>query len=142
MAGETWPVTPDAAEVFSSLENFSSVNKTYNNTWNYTDITNLTNVSLQNSSQTATALFSPFNNFWVTTIFGYYIYVILIIVLDLIIFAKTRSLGLTGIATILMSALAIQATSNEIPFEILKYFYLLAVLGIVATLISAFTKDK
>jgi hypothetical protein len=143
MAGENWPVTINQSAAYQSLHNLAASNYSSNATqpWNYTDITNMTNASLTNSSQTATAIFSPFNSYYLGN-FGYYIYVSIIVVIAVVALAKGMGLFRVGIAVSLMSALVIsQATSNAVPNEILMLFYMIAGLGFFASVVG-YTKER
>jgi len=120
------------------LNNLSHANITWDIS-NYTTISNFTNVSLTNSTQSSDAVFAPVNEVLVAQVFGYWLYIIIIFYLSLLVYGKTESLGATSITIMLLSALAIvpsAAGAWSIPPEVSSILYILAVLGLAGSLMS------
>ena len=120
------------------MNNLSHANITWDIS-NYTTISNFTNVSLTNSTQSSDAVFAPVNEVLVAQVFGYWLYIIIIFYLSLLVYGKTESLGATSITIMLLSALAIvpsAAGAWSIPPEVSSILYILAVLGLAGSLMS------
>lgn len=106
---------------------------------NYSTLNNFTNVSFNNSSQSANAILAPVNEILIGQVFGYWLYVIIIFFITLLVYAKTESLGATSITIVLLSALVIVPAGAGvwiIPPEVSNILYILAGLGLAGSLLS------
>lgn len=141
MSGEVWPVEVDWDYATRSVTNLTaSIFSDEMNITDYSGIINLTDVSFTNNTQTANAFFSPFSNIWVYTVWGYWIYAIIIVTISIMVFAKTNSIGSTSAVMILLSALALTPYSTEtLPPELQMVFYVLCGLGVGGVMYTLFT---
>ena len=134
----TWPPEINWTEAQQSLTNLSASNYTEPiNATEYPDIVNFTNVSFTNQTQTANAIFSPFNAVWLP-VFGYYIYFIIMIVTTTAVFFKTKDFGSAGSTLLLMCALA-AATTQITTSPVFSTFQVFVALGIMGVLMRIFT---
>lgn len=129
------------SEAHSSIDNLSASNfSDPMNISDYSNYTAFTNVSATDANQTVTALFSPFEAVWMP-IYGYYIYFVLIITITTVVFFKTRDLGSSSVALLLLCALC--ATRTDVlmsPF--MGTFQVLVGLGVAGILIKIFAGEK
>jgi hypothetical protein len=107
---------------------------------NYTNVSNFINVSATDANQTVNALFSPFEAVWLP-IYGYYVYFVLIITITAVVFFKTRDLGSSSVALLLLCALcAVRTDIITSPF--IGTFEVLVGIGITGILIKIFAGDR
>jgi len=137
--GNPWDY--NTSDAYSSLENLTNGladNLTAVDPLNNTNITNMTNVSLTNNSQTVHAIVYPADKLWVQTIFGGWFYVIVIYAITLLIFAKhDGDIGTTSWALLLMSAITLAANqlgNISLPVDIIQILYVSVALGVAGAL--------
>lgn len=135
--GESDPVI-DQTAAYKSLDNLTNANIPAINYSNYTKITNFTNVSFHNSSQSAHAVAVPVNEVLIP-VWGYWLYVLIIFYLSMLMYAKTESLGATSITIMLLSSLAVGPSLvgvYNIPASVSTILYVLAGLGLAGSLLT------
>lgn len=107
---------------------------------NYSNVSNFTNVSATDANQTVNALFSPLEAVWMP-IYGYYVYFVLIITITTVVLFKTRDLGSSSVALLLLCALcAVRTDIITSPF--ISTFEVLIGIGITGILIKIFAGEK
>ncbi|AAM06601.1 hypothetical protein [Methanosarcina acetivorans] len=133
-----WPPTIDPNIAYKSLNNLSNSTIPATDYSNYSAIQNFTRISFTNSSQSAQAVAVPVNEVLVP-VFGYWLYVIIILFLSLLMYAKTESLGATSITIMLLSSLAVGPDLvgvHTIPAGVSSILYVLAGLGLAGSFLS------
>jgi hypothetical protein len=137
----TWPPTNiDYNAAYASELNLSKadLSNAFNYS-NYTTISNFTNVSLTNSSQSAKAIAAPYNEIIVAQVFGYWAPILIIFFISILVYAKTESLGAVSLTILLLSSLILGNSAAgiwSIPPEVCNILYLMAGLTLAGSLIS------